>query len=210
MTKLKGDLIMRRILSLVLSVVIMSICFMQSSFANDKPMPRSIPVTEENDIDGNDDLDSAQVIENDFTVTGNISSTDDESDYYKIVPTITGKMNVWLGNIPNTMDLDLYMYYENGNMMSEPYWSRGTGTTELITDIPVVKGQTYYIEVYLADLDEYSSQEYQLRARVIPNSYTFYSQTSMNYDTTNLRNTYFSDYTSSYSWYTALKSDGCV
>ena len=172
---------------------------------------------------GNDFFASAQVIHSDFTVTGTLA-TDTEIDYYKLTVPIDGLVNFWLGNIPAGCDYDLMVFDED----EEVKWtSLSDNDYEEILGQEVSAGEIYYILV-CAYSGYSTTQPYTLRAKVYPESYTYYTQrpTTIYVDTGyvpnptnsiypigqmyNLYNTAGSSELTSKSWYWNLYKYGCV
>ena len=162
---------------------------------------------------GNDYFASAQVIHSDFTVTGTLA-TDTEIDYYKLTIPIDGLVNFWLGNIPAGCDYDLMVFDED----EEVKWTSLTDNDyEEILGQEVSAGEIYYILV-CAYSGYSTTQPYTLRAKVYPESYTYYGQTAPSTTTdyvTNFSNIYDARYTSptedwhSLNWYQNLSQWGC-
>lgn len=78
--------------------------------------PMSALATEASDVaplavlktesESNDTRSAANLVNQDDTVTGYISSASDV-DYFKVVASASGVFNFWLGNIPSGKDYDL-------------------------------------------------------------------------------------------------------
>ena len=153
---------------------------------------------------------TADLVNQDDTITGYISSSSD-IDYFKVIPSVNGVFNFWLGDIPTGKDYDLYVYNSSGSLLGS---STDTGTTqEFVSGITAIKGNVYYFAVKGKNGSYNSTSEYTVRAKVLMNPYTGFSQTSPTnsatwFSTTNLDKLYSSG--SSSSWLTGFKNAGCI
>ncbi|MGN1473966.1 MAG: hypothetical protein ACI4WZ_07805 [Eubacteriales bacterium] len=160
----------------------------------------------------NNSFETAQTIYSDFTVTGMLKSQS-ESDYYKIVVPIDGKVNFWMGNIPTGCDYELEIY-DSEQLGYDS--SITTNDYEEILGVPANAGDIFYIRIY--SFSGYSTtQSYSLRVRVYLDSYAFFAQTAPSTTTdyvANFDKTYDADYLTATdwqkdSWYTNLANYGC-
>ncbi|PWM56583.1 MAG: hypothetical protein DBX93_04960 [Oscillospiraceae bacterium] len=153
----------------------------------------------------NNTFATAQIMHSDYTLTGYINSAGDV-DYYQVTFPVSGYASFWLGNIPSSMDLDLFIYNQSRTQIAS---STGNGNAELISNVAVTAGQKYYIKVESFHADLYdASNPYLIRTKVQMNSYAYFSQNPTNFSTTNLEKTYTS-YDSS-DWKSLLTNTGCV
>lgn len=153
----------------------------------------------------NNTFATAQIMHSDYTLTGYINSAGDV-DYYQVTFPISGYASFWLGNIPSSIDLDLFIYNQSRTQIAS---STGNGNAELISNVAVTAGQKYYIKVESFHADLYdASNPYLIRTKVQMNSYAYFSQNPTNFSTTNLEKTYTS-YDSS-DWKSLLTNTGCV
>lgn len=137
----------------------------------------------------NNTFATAQIMHSDYTLTGYINSAGDV-DYYQVTFPISGYASFWLGNIPSSMDLDLFIYNQSRTQIAS---STGNGNAELISNVAVTAGQKYYIKVESFHADLYdASNPYLIRTKVQMNSYAYFSQNPTNFSTTNLEKTYTS------------------
>ena len=65
---------------------------------------------------------TADLVNQDDTITGYISSSSD-IDYFKVIPSVNGVFNFWLGDIPTGKDYDLYVYNSSGSLLNGVYTS---------------------------------------------------------------------------------------
>ena len=164
--------------------------------------------------ESNNTMNTADVINQDDTIYGYISSASDV-DFYKVVFPLSGKANFWLGDIPSDEDYDLYVYDSNGNEIA---YSAGTITTELISAIDVTANTTYYIEVDGFNGSYDASNAYKVRCKLLLDTYNYFCQGTASYSDpvysiTNLNNLYYKNTdgtTSSSTWLDKIKSGGCI
>lgn len=152
---------------------------------------------------------TANLVNQDDTITGYIGSSSD-IDYFKVVPSVNGVFNFWLGNIPTGKNYDLYVYNSSGGLLGS---STNTGTAqELVSGITATKGNTYYFAVQGKNGSYNATSTYKVRCRLLMNPYAGFSQTDPGksptaFSTTNLDKLYSSASTS--SWLSQFKNTGC-
>lgn len=188
---------MKKRIALTLAVV----CIVMAAVPAINAAPRAVTISE---VESNNSFSLAQTIQNDYTVSGTISSETDV-DFYKVVFPYTGYANFWLGNIPTDMDYDLYLYRADQTILRS---STTTSEQELISNYQVNAGETYYIKV-LGYQGDYSATSYSLRAKLYLNGYAYYSQDQLNFDTTNMEKLYNTG-CPSISWKNRLIDEGCA
>ncbi|XSG76126.1 PPC domain-containing protein [Herpetosiphon llansteffanensis] len=74
-------------------------------------------------------------------------------DYYRVTQSTTGKLTVRLENTtPDQHDLDLYLYYRDGNGQYQAYQQsiNSNQLAEVITDAPIAANTNYLVGVYWA------------------------------------------------------------
>ncbi|GEM_PF-1503402 len=180
---------MKRLLNVVLCFsVILSIVLGSIAYASDIGV-QAVVVNEKTGDNGS--MSTAQLIHEDYTVLGTISSATDV-DYYKIVIPETGKANFWLGDIPSGYDYDLNVLNSSGTIIYSATTTNPYGY-ELIENKSVAKGQTLYIKVS-SKSGSNTSLKYRLRVKVQLSSYTYFCQkdtgSGFNFPYTNLDITY--------------------
>ena len=163
-----------------------------------------------NEVEPNNTRSDAMLINQDDTVSGYISSSSDV-DYYKIIASGSGMLNVWLGYIPSGENYDLYVYNGSGTLVGKS--QKTSGTQESVSNIPIIMGSTYYFAVRGFGGSYSTTSAYKIRCRILMSPYTGYSQTSPEnsatpFSTTNLDKLYSNNKT--VSWLSRFKSAGCV
>lgn len=152
---------------------------------------------------------TADLVNQDDTITGYISSSSD-IDYFKVVPSVNGVFNFWLGNIPAGKNYDLYVYNSSGGLLGS---STNTGTTqELVSGIVATAGSTYYFAVQGKNGSYSASSAYAVRCRILMNPYTGFCQSdpaksATSFSTTNLDKLYSRGQTK--TWLSEFKNTGC-
>ena len=194
--------------------VIFSLCFLlvfgllapNTAFASEI-VPTAVLKTES---EPNNTRAAANLVNQDDTITGYISSSSD-IDYFKIVPSVNGIFNFWLGNIPAGKNYDLYVYNSSGSLLGS---STNTGTAqELVSGIMATKGNTYYFAVQGKNGSYSATGAYTVRCRILMNPYAGFSQSDPAksptfFSTTNLDKLHSSNRTN--SWFDDFKSTGCL
>lgn len=127
---------------------------------------------------------TAQLIHEDYTLRGTISSLT-EVDFYKIKIPETGKANFWLGDIPTDNDYDIYVLNSSGVVKFSSITANPNGQ-ELISSQPVTKSEVLYIKI-ISKKGFSTTLKYKLRVKVELANYTHYCQKA---DYTNLDITY--------------------
>ena len=153
-----------RVLSIVLIICIVC-CMTTNTFAVE---PRAVAMPET--ASPHSSISTAQRIYQDYTITGNMGAVR-ERDFYVITFTDAGKVNFWLGNIPDGCNYNLYIYDSSGTCITK---STGLTNQEVITNYSVAANSTYYVEARSAS--GYSTTEYYaLRCKWYPaDGFTYY------------------------------------
>lgn len=164
------------------------------------------------ETESNNTRATANVVEQDETVYGTISSSSDV-DYFKVVFPMSGKANFWLGNIPSGKDYDLYVYNSSGGLLAS---ATGTSTAELVSRMTVTANTTYYFKVVGVDGDYDSINQYKVRCKLLLNTYNYYCQSTPSlsnprYDLDSNGNEILSKLYNSNgtSWISRINSAGC-
>lgn len=92
--------------------------------------------------ENNNEMANADITYDNYNSYGAITSQ--TPDWWKFTATTTGFANIWLGNIPNPINYDIYLYSSNGAYMA---CSVQTLTTQEIIKCRVNSGATYYIKI---------------------------------------------------------------
>lgn len=182
--------------------------------------PMSALATEASDVaplavlktesESNDTRSAANLVNQDDTVTGYISSASDV-DYFKVVASASGVFNFWLGNIPSGKDYDLYVYNSTGVLLGSS--TSTSATQELVSGIAAAKGATYYFAVKGKDGSCSTTSAYTVRCKILMNPYTGFSQSApassaTSFSTTNLDKLYSSGLST--SWLSRFQNAGCI
>lgn len=172
--------------------------------------PRAVAKTE---TESNNTFATADVVNQDDTIYGKISSTSDV-DIYKVTFAVAGTANFWLGDIPSGKDYDLYVYNESGQQLGV---SSGTSSSELIS-FQTIGATTYYFKVVGSDGDYDTNNQYKVRSRIVLLQYNYFCQnntalSSPSFSTTNIDKLYSYNTNGSLSnesWLSQIIDDGCV
>lgn len=195
----------KKVIMLLCMSLLMGIIFNSSTYAFDVE-PNAVA---KNETESNDTMSTANLVNQDDTIYGKISSSSD-TDYFKVVAGLSGYMNFWLGDIPSGKDYDLYVYNSSGTLLDK---SIGTTSQELVSNIPVTKNSTYYFKVVGYNGSHDTNNKYRVRAKLYLNNYAYFCQNSPDYTTTNLDNLYYKNADgkpSSSTWLDRIKNAGCV
>lgn len=117
-----------------------------------------------NERESNDTYDDANVMLSGDTTYGKLWGVGDV-DWYSITPLDFGRINFWLGDVPNGTDYDIQIFASNGTTLKGGGYQTGTQSYfELKEDSNDSK--TYYVKVYSAS--GYSQSLYRMCIRVYP------------------------------------------
>lgn len=197
----------KRIISIISCLVILFGLFTPNTAYASELVPYAILKTES---EPNNLLTTANLVNQDDTITGYISSTSDV-DFFKVVAKTNGILNFWLGNIPSGKDYDLYVYDFTGSLLGS---SKDTNSTqELVSGIKAISGGTYYFSVRAKSGNYSTTNAYTVRCKLLMDPYSGFSQSSPTnsetfFSTTNLNKLYSNG--SSTSWLARFKDAGCV
>lgn len=198
---------MKKLFSFILCLAIVVSLSTPNTALASEVVPYAIQKTES---EPNNTRATANLINQDDTITGYISSSAD-IDYFKVVANTNGVFNFWLGNIPSGKNYDLYVYSSAGGLLGS---STSTNSTqELVSGIKATKGSTYYFAVQGKNNSYSSTSAYTVRCKLLMNPYTGFSQSSptdsaTSFSTNNLDKLYSSGLSN--SWLSRFKSSGCV
>lgn len=146
------------------------------------------------------------MVNQDDTVYGSFSQFMD-FDYFKVTFPLDGKANFWLGNIPSDSDYDLHVYNENYNLIAS---STGTTTSELISNVDVEAGETFYFRVECVTFGSSNLNFYKVRCKLNLDTYSYFCQnypalSNISYD--NKLNKLYTK--TGLSWLSKINSHGC-
>lgn len=201
---MKKFFVFRKFFAILLSCMLfVSLIGNAAAVSSSEVMPLTVTGSE---VEPNNTFATAQTMHSDYTLTGYIGYAGDV-DYYKVTFPASGYANFWLGDIPSTMDLDLFIYNSAYTLIASKI---DGGSAELISNMEVVAGETYYIKVQAFYGDMYDTADsYLIRAKMYLDEYIYYAQNPLNITATNLEKTYSTSYPT-LSWKTALINEGCV
>lgn len=129
----------------------------------------------------NESEEYSQLINDDDDVDGTVNERSDV-DWYKIRFKDNGKANFWVRPRHEDLDVDIAVYkaidgdLDNGlEKAADQYKStRGDGKDDLVTDIPVGKGEYYYVKIkhYGSIPSGHLGNKYWLRCKLVANNFS--------------------------------------